>query len=150
MTVPMKALKSFPYAGKRLKVGQVFEARGRIGAPGTDAHTLAAIGSAVAHTSAPVQPVVTRAMTAGRTRVEAPTYDTRMMTAAPVEPAAAPVPMIVKAEPAEPVEPARTADVSLDDMDAEALHALARARGVKVHHLAGAAKVRQALLDAQA
>lgn len=37
---------------------------------------------------------------------------------------------------------------ALDDMDAEALHALAKERGVKVHHAAGADKVRKALRGA--
>lgn len=41
-----------------------------------------------------------------------------------------------------------TGDAALDDMDAEALHALAKERGVKVHHAAGADKVRKALRDA--
>lgn len=36
----------------------------------------------------------------------------------------------------------------LDDLDAEALHALAKERGVKVHHKAGADKVRKALREA--
>jgi hypothetical protein len=36
----------------------------------------------------------------------------------------------------------------LDRLDAEALHALARVRGVKVHHNAGAEKVRAALREA--
>ena len=39
-------------------------------------------------------------------------------------------------------------EASLDTMDKEALHALAKERGVKVHHAAGADKVRQALRDA--
>lgn len=36
----------------------------------------------------------------------------------------------------------------LDELDAEALHALSRERGVKVHHKAGADKVRAALREA--
>lgn len=39
---------------------------------------------------------------------------------------------------------------NLDLMDKEQLHALAKERGVKVHHLAGAEKVRAALRDAPA
>jgi hypothetical protein len=35
--------------------------------------------------------------------------------------------------------------VDLDSMSREALHALAKERGVKVHHMAGAEKVRAAL-----
>lgn len=38
--------------------------------------------------------------------------------------------------------------VDLDALDSEALHALARERGVKVHHKAGADKVRAALREA--
>ncbi|AKQ59729.1 hypothetical protein ACR55_01859 [Bordetella hinzii] len=38
--------------------------------------------------------------------------------------------------------------VDLDALDGEALHALARERGVKVHHKAGADKVRAALREA--
>ncbi|MFY3082027.1 hypothetical protein ACOTF2_18350 [Achromobacter xylosoxidans] len=38
-------------------------------------------------------------------------------------------------------------DVDLDSLDGEALHALARDRGVKVHHKAGADKVRAALRE---
>lgn len=36
----------------------------------------------------------------------------------------------------------------LDELDAEALHALAKVRGIKVHHNAGAEKVRQAIREA--
>jgi hypothetical protein len=36
----------------------------------------------------------------------------------------------------------------LDKLDAVALHALAKVRGVKVHHNAGAEKVRQAIREA--
>ncbi|MGN3704474.1 hypothetical protein [Achromobacter xylosoxidans] len=39
-------------------------------------------------------------------------------------------------------------DVDLDALDGEALHALARERGIKVHHKAGADKVRAALREA--
>lgn len=38
----------------------------------------------------------------------------------------------------------------LDDLDAEQLHALAKERGVKVHHASGAEKVREALREAAA
>jgi hypothetical protein len=38
----------------------------------------------------------------------------------------------------------------IDAMDADALHVLARERGVKVHHKAGADKVREALRQAKA
>lgn len=39
-------------------------------------------------------------------------------------------------------------DVDLDSLDGDALHALARDLGVKVHHKAGADKVRAALREA--
>jgi hypothetical protein len=40
-------------------------------------------------------------------------------------------------------------DVALDNLTGEELHTLAKSLDVKVHHLAGAVKVRQALLDSQ-
>lgn len=43
---------------------------------------------------------------------------------------------------------AQNKDVDLDSLDGDALHALARERGVKVHHKAGADKVRAALRGA--
>lgn len=52
-------------------------------------------------------------------------------------------PQITKAHPA-PLQ----ADDGLGDLDKAALHALAKERGVQVHHAAGADKVRQALRDA--
>lgn len=125
--IPMKCLKSTTYAGKRLRPGDHFEARGE-----SDARVLSAIRTA----ERCVRPAPAPA---------ADTYMTRALTAAPAqvrEPARLPpVPMSIR-------QPEQ-APVSLDDMDAEALHALAKERGVKVHHLAGARKVRQALLDAQ-
>ena len=39
-------------------------------------------------------------------------------------------------------------DIDLDSLDGDALHALARERGIKVHHKAGADKVRTALREA--
>ncbi|WP_336235740.1 hypothetical protein [Achromobacter dolens] len=53
------------------------------------------------------------------------------------------------ASPAVVVAPvAENKDVDLDALDGEELHALARERGVKVHHKAGADKVRAALREA--
>lgn len=43
---------------------------------------------------------------------------------------------------------AESKEIDLDAMDGDALHALARERGVKVHHKAGADKVRSALREA--
>lgn len=68
-------------------------------------------------------------------------YQTRDMVAAPVEPV-----RVVTAVSVPSVE------VSADDiesMDKAQLHALAKERGVKVHHLAGADKVREALRAAE-
>lgn len=69
------------------------------------------------------------------------TYLTRDMAAAPVAPAAPVFEAVV--EPAEPML------VDLDALDAEALHELAKERGVRVHHKAGADKVRAALREAE-
>ena len=52
-------------------------------------------------------------------------------------------PQVTKAIPAP-----QQADDGLGTLDKEALHALAKERGVQVHHAAGADKVRQALRDA--
>lgn len=43
--------------------------------------------------------------------------------------------------------PAQSQSDGLDDLDSEALHALAKERGVTVHHRAGAEKVRAALRE---
>lgn len=43
---------------------------------------------------------------------------------------------------------AQNKDVDLDSLDGDALHELARERGVKVHHKAGPDKVRAALREA--
>lgn len=66
------------------------------------------------------------------------TRDMRAAEPAPVAPVA-PAPAQAKAE---------QAAVDLDKLDADALHALAQERGVKVHHKAGADKVREALRQA--
>lgn len=70
------------------------------------------------------------------------TYLTRDMAAAPVIPA---VPVVTTA-----LTPAQPVAVDLDAMDTEALHELAKERGVKVHPRAGAEKVRAALREAAA
>jgi hypothetical protein len=51
------------------------------------------------------------------------------------------------AKPMVAQQAAKTGD-GLDDMDRAELHALAKERGVQVHHLAGADKVRAALREA--
>lgn len=56
---------------------------------------------------------------------------------------------MVATRPATVVVPATDSKyVDLDALDGDALHALARERGVKVHHKAGADKVRAALREA--
>lgn len=52
MTVPMQALKSFPYAGKRLAVLQEFSARGE-----SDARVLEAVGLATRHVQVQVRAI---------------------------------------------------------------------------------------------
>jgi len=126
--IPMKCLKYTSYAGKRLRPGDYFEARGE-----SDARVLAAIRTA--ERCARPAPAPT-----------ADTYKTRVMTASAPAPARPSAGIFSPGEISD-LSPVRS--VGLDDMDAEQLHALARQRGVKVHHLAGARKVRQALLDAQ-
>ena len=72
------------------------------------------------------------------------TYQTRDMAAQPMvtKPMQAAPDIPVAAEPEEAQD-----DDGLDAMDKEQLHALAKDRGVKVHHLAGAEKVRAALRE---
>ena len=57
-------------------------------------------------------------------------------------------PANIKLAPGAAVNPTE-AKVDLNALDKDALHALAKERGVKVHHNAGADKVREALIDAQ-
>lgn len=66
---------------------------------------------------------------------------TKPMQAAPA-PVAAPAPDLVTAQSDV------VADDGLEALDKDQLHALAKERGVKVHHLAGADKVRAALREA--
>ncbi len=79
------------------------------------------------------------------------TYQTRDMAFQPgvTKPMkAAPAPV---AAPAPDAVAAQADDVSSDGLDAldkDQLHALAKERGVKVHHMAGADKVRAALREA--
>jgi len=71
------------------------------------------------------------------------TYQTRDMARQPMvtKPMqASPIPDPVLASPPE--------GDGLDALDKEQLHALAKERGVKVHHMAGADKVRAALREA--
>ncbi len=48
MSVPLQALRSFPYAGRRLKAGDQFPAKGE-----SDARVLVAIGHATRHVQVP-------------------------------------------------------------------------------------------------
>lgn len=75
-------------------------------------------------------------------RIGRGTYMTRDMAAASV----AAAPAVVPAAPDVPVAPVA---VDLESMDVDALRALAEERGVKVHHKAGAEKIRAALEAAQ-
>lgn len=60
------------------------------------------------------------------------TYMTRDMVAAPIDPI-----------------PTEVAPICLESLNKDELHALAKERGVKVHHAAGADRVRAALREAQ-
>lgn len=61
-------------------------------------------------------------------------YQTRVMTASD----ASSIPLTTKLDPAE-----------LESMNIDTLRALADSRGIKYHHFAGAARIRQFILDAQ-
>jgi hypothetical protein len=68
------------------------------------------------------------------------TYQTRDMADQPI---------VTKPMVAAPAPVAAATDDGLDAMDKDQLHVLAKERGVKVHHMAGADKVRAALREAQ-
>jgi hypothetical protein len=72
------------------------------------------------------------------------TYQTRDLARQQIEMK----PLVPAQEPQN--EPAVSLADGLDELDKEQLHALAKERGVKVHHLAGAEKVRAALRDTPA
>jgi hypothetical protein len=72
------------------------------------------------------------------------TYQTRDMAAQPMVTR----PMVAQVATPPAVEAAPLADDGLEGLDKEQLHALAKERGVKVHHMAGADKVRAALREA--
>lgn len=75
-------------------------------------------------------------------------YLTRDMVAAAPGPAVVAQPFA--SPPAQDAAPVEHAPVDeLQSLDKAALHALAKARGVKVHHAAGADKVREALRAAE-
>lgn len=77
------------------------------------------------------------------------TYQTRMLVAEqPTAPPMAPVAAVALEPQNEPQVSESSVGVDLDVMDKEQLHALAKERGVKVHHMAGAEKVRAALREA--
>lgn len=81
------------------------------------------------------------------------TYQTRDMAfqptvTKPMQAAPAPVEEPERAaEVAEATEADAISDDGLDALDKDQLHALAKDRGVKVHHMAGADKVRTALRE---
>ncbi len=118
MSIPLKARRDFPYAGKRVKKGQDFDARSA-----SDARLLKAIGHAEDPYDAPLPNWTLPAQ-----------YKTRVMTAE--QPAQAQsIPLVTKSED------------DLDAMDAEALHALASNMGVYIHHRAGAERARQVIRE---
>lgn len=119
MSIPLKAKRDFSYAMRRVRKGQDFDAQSA-----DDARFLKEAGYAK---DRPVE-------------VEAPTYRTRMMTAEPPARETQAPQFVTKDEPA--------AD-QLETLDADALHELAKARGIYVHHRAGADRVRQILREAQ-
>lgn len=122
MSVPLKALRSIPYAGRRVKAGQPFDARTR-----SDARLLIAIGHAEKREPDP------RAIEPAKPAQ----YRTRVMTAEQPEPAPQSPPLVTKTD-------------GLDDMDAEALRAMAERMGLHVHHRAGAYTIRRAIRTAKA
>jgi len=67
------------------------------------------------------------------------TYETRDMARQP---------LVTKPLQAEPMSALEQSD-GLEAMDREQLHALAKERGIKVHHMAGADRVRAALREAE-
>lgn len=76
------------------------------------------------------------------------TYKTRDMARQPMltKPMQAePLPVVAHEPQSEPAVPQGAVMDELEDMDKEQLHALAKERGVKVHHMAGADKVRAVL-----
>lgn len=110
MKVSMKARRGFVYAGKRLRAGDQFQARGE-----SDARILAGVGHAE------------RVVVVGDS---AAVYETRVMTSRPT--------VVLSLDM-----------VDLDRLDRDQLHALARARGIHVHHRAGAERVRELLKAAE-
>lgn len=124
MSIRMKALKSFPYAGRRIAQGEVFFARGR-----SDAKVLFAIRSAIEYPEINAQP-------------HAKPYQTRAMTAENPKPSYTHT----------PTDSGQTIffegrRFDLDQMTRSDLFDLATQMGIKVHHLSGAQKIRQALLQ---
>lgn len=85
----------------------------------------------------PAAKVVTPATVAAQTNVE-PVTETQVSTA----------PANITLAPGKEVKP-EAETVDLTALDKEALHALAKERGVKVHHNAGAETVRKAMAEAQ-
>ncbi len=118
--IPMKCTKELVYAGKRMKAGTEFIARGE-----SDARLLVAIKLAERMKNV--------------TGMVAPTYNTRAMTAMTADAVQLPSQSITVGN----------VDVVLDDMDTDALRELTEKLGIKVHHLAGAKKLREALVKSQ-
>lgn len=93
--------------------------------------------------------LVTAAQAKVLSRAGLGTYQTRDMARQPM----LTKPMQAEQSPAVVLEPQASQESlpgdDLESMDKEHLHALAKERGVKVHHMAGADKVRAALREAQ-
>lgn len=142
MAIQMKALKSFKYGERRLVAGDRFQAKGK-----QDAKLLKAIGKAEFVEAAAIAPVATKTIDIVRLVVEEKDpVITSVIVADDVKTA-----VDEKTEVAqESVVANEQQDDDLEDMDFEALHALADKLGVNVHHRAGAQKVRQAIREFKA
>jgi hypothetical protein len=119
MSIPLKARRSFVYAGHRLKAGQDFDASGN-----SDANLLKAIGHAEDRRAAPTPDWKPPAQ-----------YKTRIMTSEQPAKVSQNPPLITKV------------NADLGSMDIDELRALADSLGIYVHHRAGAWRVRQAIID---
>lgn len=147
MTIRLTALVEFAPGGRRVKKGQEFTVAGE-----SEARVLVAINKAARVTEprpalrgtvknfSEVAPkgadtgYRTRALEMARTAADAAHSSAAVAAASAAEPA-----FVIVVD---------GADVVLDAMEASDLHALAERLAVKVHHLAGAKKVREALMKA--
>lgn len=124
--IPMKCTKELVYAGRRMKAGTEFMARGE-----SDARLLVAIKRAER-----ASVYVGVDVAAG---VDKTVYSTRAMTTMTADAVQLPSQCII----------VDGAEVVLDGMDVDELRALTEKLDIKVHHLAGAKKLREALIKSQ-